>query len=180
MSITVIEQPSTVEITDESVSLTVQENNPSVTVDEHSASLTVVQAPPATIEIAAPGPQVVGATDSVLLSRTAHGALSGQRIVTPRPDDTVEYADNTNPAHQNAPLWLTTGAVADGGTVTVVAFGPVEESSWSWTPGLLFLGTTGFITQTAPTSPTLFLAVIGEATGTTDAFIDRQPSISLI
>jgi hypothetical protein len=63
----------------------------------------------------------------------------------------------------------------------VIVYGALAEPSWSWIPGgSLYLGTGGVITQSPPVSPAaLFSARIGVATGTTEAFFDRQPSIVL-
>jgi hypothetical protein len=101
-------------------------------------------------------------------------------MVTDNGDGTVSYASNTNAAHVNAPLWMTLGAVADGASVEVVAFGPVDESTWSWSSGPLYLGLNGVLAQAVPVAPAaLFLAQVGYATGPRSAFFDRQPSISL-
>jgi len=120
--------------------------------------------------------------EQVVLNAVAAVALSGHRVVTPRPDGTLDYASNAVAAHLHAPLWVTLGAVTAGQPATVLAYGALTESSWAWTPGApLFLGADGLLTQTPPVAPgALFLAQVGVATGPTSAFFDRQPSISLI
>lgn len=120
-----------------------------------------------------PGPDSQGS-----LTRTAATVLSGHRVVTPHADGTVGYADNANPAHCMAPLWLTLGAAVAGAEVEIQPFGPVVEGSWSWTLGPVYLGAAGVLTQTVPTAPS-FLAIVGFATSPTELFVDRQPTIAL-
>jgi hypothetical protein len=126
---------------------------------------------------------LVGANmGQVGFSAVAAVALSGHRMVTPRPDGTVEYASNTVAAHLHAPLWVTRGAVVAGQPASVLAYGALTESSWAWTPGVpLFLGADGLLTQIHPVAPgALFFAQVGTATSPTSAFFDRQPSIGLV
>lgn len=125
-------------------------------------------------------PSAVGSVDQVRLTRTAAVALSGHRAVTPRADGTLEYASNTTPGHVHAPVWITTGAAAQGSPVDVVAYGALTEPSWSWAPGPLYLGAAGVLTQAPPTAPgALFLGHIGYATGATSVVVDRRASIAL-
>lgn len=111
----------------------------------------------------------------------ATASLSGHRIVTRRSDNTLEYASANLIAHLHSPLWLTLGAVIAGSTVEVLAYGEIDEPSWSWLPGPVFLGINGLLTQIIPTSPSAaFLAQVGVATGPQRVFIDRRSSISLV
>lgn len=130
-----------------------------------------------------PGPQGLPgdaqAISQVITTGTAAGNLSGHRAVTQRVDGTFEPASNTNPAHLSAPVWITTGAASSGAPVTAVAYGLIEEPSWAWTPGPIFLGVGGALTQTPPTAPAVFLAQIGTATGPTTVFVSRNPSVTL-
>jgi hypothetical protein len=128
----------------------------------------------------APGFVSSGSSAQVVVSGIAAGALSGHRVITELSDGTFDYASNSISAHIRAPLWVTTGAVIAEALVSAVAYGPVVEPTWSWTPGPLYLGVNGVITQTQPTAPgALFLAQIGFAVTPTSAFIDRSPSIAL-
>jgi len=127
-------------------------------------------------------PASSGIVGQIQLIANAAVALSGHRVVTSRPDGTLEYASNAIVAHLHAPLWLTQGAVSTGQPATVLAYGTLIESSWAWIPGApLFLGSNGLLTQTPPIAPAaLFSAQVGIATRTTAAFFDRQPSIGLV
>jgi hypothetical protein len=119
----------------------------------------------------------LGAATSLTTTAVAAAALSGHQIVTPAADGTVNYADNTS-TPSGAPLWMTTGAVTQGTSATVLTAGPWTEPSWTWTPGPIYLGAAGVITQTVPTAPA-FLAQIGYATTPTSIVLDRWPSIIL-
>lgn len=118
---------------------------------------------------------------SIRFTEIAATALSGHRVVTRQPDGTVGYASNDDPADVTAPLWVTTGAATSGASVTVVAYGVIDEPSWAWTPGSIYLGAGGLITQTPPVKPgALFVAQIGFATSPTSVFVERSPSITLV
>lgn len=121
-----------------------------------------------------------GAVSQLRASGVAATALSGHRVVTPLTDGTIGYASNDNLAHVHAPLWITSGAVSSGGQVDALMLGAMVEPSWSWTPGPVYLGTNGQLTQTPPTSPgAAFLAQVGTATAPTSLFVDRSPSIKI-
>lgn len=119
-----------------------------------------------------------GPTGDATVTMTAGMTISGHRVVTQQSDGTAIYADATNPSHVSVPLWLTLGAAVSGDQVTAQASGEVTEPSWTWTPGPIYLSTSGQITQTVPASPA-FLAQIGYATSSTSVVLDRWPSIIL-
>lgn len=127
-----------------------------------------------------PGPPGAAGSNAIFATGNAATVLSGHRVVTPAADGTLGYASNDNLAHLAAPLWVTIGAVASGAPVDALMFGPMTEPSWSWTPGPVYLGVNGVLTQTAPAAPAaLFLAQVGVATSPTSLVVDRVPSIKL-
>lgn len=123
---------------------------------------------------------LAGAGEQLLVARLASTALSGHRVVTLTDVNTMIYATNTDPNLVNAPLWLTLGAIAGGATDSVVAYGPVVEPTWTWTPGPVYLATSGLLTQTPPISPARFISQVGYATSPTRMVFDPRPSIVLI
>lgn len=126
---------------------------------------------------------IAAATSQVIISGTASVNLSGHRIVTKKPNGTLEYASNDSLAYLNAPLWMTQGAALAGSIASVLSYGEIIESSWDWEPGLpIFLGVNGLLVQNPiPVSPgALFLAEIGTAITADSVFVDRKPSILLI
>lgn len=142
----------------------------------------VVVRQPTLVTVAAPGPQgPPGAAGGAAIVATAGTILSGNRMVTKATDATMVYADTATLAHIAVPLWMTLGAASAGAAVSVQAFGVVVEPSWTWTPGPLYLGTSGLLTQTTPSAAggAVFLAQIGYATSATAIVLDRFPSIRL-
>lgn len=118
----------------------------------------------------------------ILISVVASISLSGHRAVTKQSDGTLIYADCLTLAHLNVPIWITQNSVSSGALDQVVAYGVLDEPTWSWTPNNpIYLGANGVLTQTIPTSPSaLFLAQIAVATSPTSIFVDRIPSIKLV
>lgn len=127
------------------------------------------------VEVGPPGPS---GGHTIAFTRVAAADVSGHRVVTPLADGTVAYADSSSPASLNRPMWVTAGAAASGTEVPVVAFGEMTEPSWSWTPGPVWLGADGALTQDPPTPP-MFLQQIGVADTPTSLFVDPQMPISI-
>lgn len=126
------------------------------------------------------GSGIGGSVAELKRSGVAAVALSGHRVVTPQTNGQLNYASNDNLAHLAAPLWITSGAASSGASVEVLLFGLMIEPSWSWTPGPVYLGTNGQLTQTPPAAPgAVFIAQVGTATSPTSLFVDRAPSIKI-
>lgn len=127
----------------------------------------------------APGPS--GASTTTL---TAGAALSGHRIVVSSSlaSGEVLYGSNDSAADARLVLGMTTGAASSGSSIDVVHFGEITEPSWSWTLGMpIYLGTNGYMTQTAPTSPTaLFSMVVAFPISPTSIFVSIREPIFLI
>lgn len=102
-------------------------------------------------------------------------ALGGHRIVN-GPLGDLSYAGPSGPL--GLVLGMTTGAASAGDPVTVQTAGDIDEPSWNWTPGPVFLDANGTMTQTAPESG--FLQQIGVASAPTKILIRIGPAIKLI
>lgn len=103
---------------------------------------------------------------------TAGEILGGHRSVI-IDNNLAYYADCTNLDHINKPMGISSNASAEGGEVTVVFFGEMEESSWSWDiTKPIFIGTNGILTQTPVTSG--FSCIIATPITTTKIFIEKQ------
>lgn len=137
---------------------------------------TVVIDPPSTpaavlIPVAgAQGPAGVGTTLSVL----AAANLSGHRVVRSQGDGTVVYASSGSSADAASDLYLTTGAIMSGASGDAVALGVVDEPSWTWTPGPVYLSTNGTLTQTPPSlgNGDMFIRQVGSALSPTSLFFN--------
>lgn len=115
----------------------------------------------------------------VQLTRTAFEDLGGHRVVTETVDGLLRYASNDNSAQLEVPLWLTPGAITSGDSGTVLAFGKIDEPTWNWDVGPVYLGTDGLLTQDPPTAPALFSVQVGYAMSTTRLFFDPRPYLAL-
>jgi hypothetical protein len=86
---------------------------------------------------------------------TAGVTLSGHRAVI-SDNGIATYASQNNPAHDGKLAGITMGAALEGDTVTVHALGLLTEPTWSFTPGAIWLGENGVITQTKPVTGLLW------------------------
>lgn len=109
-----------------------------------------------------------------MLYITAPRDIGGHRVVTVDGD----YADSTILGHAYIIAGITTGATSNGAVMQVRYSGEIIEDTWNWTEGLVFLGTNGLLTQTAPT--TGFMVVIGVAKNKTTLLVRIQQPIILI
>jgi hypothetical protein len=126
------------------------------------------------LTIYGPGPRIVTVT------KTAGTALSGQRVVRPRADGAVIYADPSDAVGFGAgPWWLTQGAVLSGAATELLAEGEITEPSWSWTPGArLFLGAAGTLSTTPPVVPARMIQVAVAVAGTIIYFDPQVPIVT--
>ncbi|MCM6789907.1 hypothetical protein NDR87_26385 [Nocardia sp. CDC159] len=125
-----------------------------------------------------PGPPGSGG-EAVIVTGAAGSVLSGHRAVVRRPDGTYLYASCDDPTHLTLPIGITANAALAGDPVQVVMFGEMTDPSWAWTPGPIFLGAAGALTQSVPSDPAVFLAQLAAATAATTLFVHRTPSIAL-
>ena len=120
----------------------------------------------------------MGPPGATYMTFAAGSALGGHKVVKAGPLGAVYYADSDYPVDAGGVLGVTMHAVLSGDPVNVQATGEMDESSWSWTPGLpVFLGPLGTLTQTPPT--TGFQLVIGVASAPTKLVISIKQAIIL-
>lgn len=123
-----------------------------------------------------PGPPGPPGPGCCVVQAVAAYDLGGHRLVVSTDTGAVEYADATNPAHTNRPVWMTTGAWSAGDTATLTTAGLVTEPSWSWTPGMpILLGTNGLPVQTLPAGAVFLRRVALPTVPTTVDFGPDQP-----
>lgn len=106
----------------------------------------------------------------------AGAALSGHKAIAVVAGEAI-HADQGDPAHRGLVRGISIGATAAAATATVQVFGPMFEPSWNWTPGPIYVGANGALTQTRPTSG--WLQQIAIADSPTLIFIAPQPPIAL-
>ena len=78
-------------------------------------------------------------------------------------DNSGDYADNSVLNDSTQILGLTLGAASGGEKVLIRTWGEVEEPTWNWTEGWVWLDHNGLLTQTPPVSPSAFNMIIGQA-----------------
>lgn len=70
-------------------------------------------------------------------------------------------ADNSTSSHLGKIVGVTTESELSGEDITIQAYGPLEDATWTWSDGPIYLGSNGALTQTAPTSG--FVLEVGRA-----------------
>jgi len=90
-----------------------------------------------------------GASGTVRRPAVAGASLAAYRAVYIAAG-VANYASSSNYATAVTCLGITAVAAETGEEVIVVTFGKVSEASWSWSPGAVYLGVAGVLTQTAP------------------------------
>lgn len=151
---------------------------PHVVVVQAPAPVRVVASPRPIVAVVTsgpPGPR--GLPGAVTLTRIAAQALGGHRVVRLVDNDRVDYASSDQTAHAEFILGLTAGAAAADAEIEVQTLGEIVESSWAWTPGPVFCGLNGVLTQTPPSSG--FIRQIGVADAPDRIVIDLRPPIQL-
>jgi len=111
------------------------------------------------------------------LVRQSSGPLSALRVVWEDEFGAVRLLDAGDADHIDLLCGLTITATSDAGDVTVQRSGPVDDGSWSWTPGRVWLGANGALTQTPPANR--FDVLVGYAVSPTRLILDFQDPIEL-
>ena len=120
-----------------------------------------------------PGP--AGGATTVTVGATP---LSGHSAVAVDAGGMLIKADCTNPAHQGAVLGLMANAYSPGDQAVVQTAFTLEHAGWTWTPGPVFVGTAGQLTQTLPVGA-VFSQVVAHALSPTLVLVDVQPPITV-
>ncbi|KTT33846.1 hypothetical protein SB18R_03225 [Pseudomonas oryzihabitans] len=85
--------------------------------------------------------------------------------------------DNQDATHIDLAAGLALSASAIGDLVNLQMSGPVDDSHWAWTPGPLWLGAAGALTQQPPTQG--FLLQVGSALSPTRILLNPGQPIEL-
>lgn len=118
-----------------------------------------------------------GNTSKIISSEIAAKVLSGHRVLMKSSSGQMFLADKDTPEHMHKISGVGINSASAGSTVQVQSFGELVEPTWNWGDGPVYLGNTGQLTQTAPT--TGFLISIGTAIAPTVLRIQLGAPISL-
>lgn len=113
---------------------------------------------------------------SEIVSLLSAHAVSGHRAVI-SDNGLARYADKDTPAHALLIAGITLQSATMGSAVQVQTQGIVVEPSWNWTPGSIWLGNNGLLTQTRPTAGLLW--ELGTAYNATTILWEPDMPISL-
>lgn len=96
-----------------------------------------------------PGP--IGPAGGSAFELTAATAISALRVVWEDANGAAHLLDVGDSAHIDLLAGLTTTAADSGGTVRVQRLGPLDAAGLGLSPGRVWLGANGALTQVAPT-----------------------------
>lgn len=176
-SLQVLSQESSLDVSQTIQELTIQQVGNELVVDETSQELVISEEGISALEIT-PDAMVVNNTfvgAGVVLNFTAGEALGGHRAVVVQNDEAF-YADATTLPHAGQVVGVTTHAASSGQSIEVQYAGEMEEPSWAFSPGAVYIGPTGTLAQTRPT--TGWVMNIGIATAPTKLSINRTIAIA--
>ena len=121
-------------------------------------------------------PGIPGPAGGSTLQRTAGATLSAL-VAAYELNGEVFALDKDDDDHIDLLLGLTVTAASVGAPINVQRTGPVDNSGWAWTPGRVYLGAAGALTQTPASSGNDVL--IGRAVSATRLLLDIQDPIDL-
>ncbi|MGV8917846.1 MAG: hypothetical protein ACOH2R_08610 [Pseudomonas sp.] len=110
------------------------------------------------------------------IQKAAGEVLSALRVVYDL-DDQVFVLDYRDANHIELLLGITITAGPIGQLLNIQRTGIIEDASWTWTRGRVWLGANGSLTQAAPSDG--FDVLIGSATSATSITLNIQDPIEL-
>jgi len=119
--------------------------------------------------VGAPGQS--GASPAVF--GTAGAVISGDRAIAFANDGRLVHANSSDAAHAGAYAGISLGAAQVNAQVQYQRTGTLTAGFWTWTPGLVFVGLDGQLTQVPPTSG--YVLAVGWAVNATT--IDLKPGV---
>ena len=151
---------------------------PDVLLTETTQILSVAEEVTQILSVAEQGPPgPAGPSGATTFVRQSAGALSAMRIVWEDEAGVVFALDSADDDHIDLLCGITLTATSDAGPVTVQRTGAVDDSAWDWTPGRVYLGADGALTQSPPS--TGFDVLVGVAVSPTRLILNFQDPIEL-
>lgn len=112
---------------------------------------------------------------------TPSSPILGHRVLAINSSNLYEYASADNLSQLGLVRGINPSASISGEAIHLATTGEVVyESGWSWSPGPVFLGFGGFLTQVEPEYPlSLFSQVVGVAISPTTILVQLELPIEL-
>lgn len=138
-----------------------------------STNATTVQCAPDVVSVNTPGPQgPPGDTDAAVLLATSGATINALRVIKLE-NDLAYVADSSTAADANRVVGISVTAASNpGDQISVRTDGEMNDAGWSWTPGAIFVGQNGVLTQTAPNVG--FVLEVARARSATKIIVDIQ------
>ncbi|MTZ15226.1 hypothetical protein GNE00_15860 [Pseudomonas sp. JL972] len=154
--------------------------DPEVLVIEHGAEYAVALEPDEETGVVTAGeqgpPGPPGPSGGSAIQRTAGETISALRVVYELAG-AIHPLDYRDAANIDLLLGIALTAAPAGGAVNVQRSGVLDDNSWNWLPGRIYLGANGSLTQTPPADG--FCVLIGAATSATRITLNLQDPIEL-
>ena len=117
-----------------------------------------------------------GPPGGVVIQRSAGHLISALRVVY-EASGLVYALDYRDAAHIDLLVGITMTAADGGAPIAIQRAGEISDSGWAWTPGRVYLGVAGQLTQTPP--ETGYSVLIGSAVSATRIILNLQDPIEL-
>lgn len=156
--------------------------NRTVAVIERGSSTVAVRPGPGRAVVAAGlrGPKgppgEPGQAGGAAFQRLAGETISALRVVY-EASGLVYVLDYRDAAHIDLLVGITMTAADGGAPIAIQRAGEISDSGWAWTPGRVYLGVAGQLTQTPP--ETGYSVLIGSAVSATRILLNLQDPIEL-
>lgn len=115
--------------------------------------------------------------EGTVIYLTADTEIGGHRVVKVTQTG-CDYANNTIANDIGKIIGITESAFNTGDLVKIITSGEINEPSWNFNPGSVFLTTDGLLTQIPPESG--FIQQVGIAIAPTKLAVQIQPAIKII
>ena len=150
-------------------------------IDDESEIIIEVDTDVEVLEAAAQGPRgpqgIPGPAGGTSHIRTSAAALSALLVVWEDELGVVRPLDSADEDHIDLLCGLTIAGTSSAGPVTVQRTGAVDDTAWAWTPGRVYLGAGGSLTQTPPNNG--FDVLVGVAVSPTRLILSFQDPIQM-
>lgn len=150
-SVVVQKTTNVVEVTQRDPHVSVVQNPAEVHTTRQTSTTSQVTGSANTVEVVAQGPMgPPGETGTPTFNMVADGTISALRVVSAGVGGTVHHTDVSDFSDVAAAIGISITAATDGNQVGVQADGTLTDALWSWTPGPIWCGADGALTQTTP------------------------------